>query len=443
MRTTPLEASKKLAEDVGIKVHIANPESRSRFEPATTARALLDDGLRVAKGGGQLYAYDSGTYRLAREVLLHYLTEFLASDWSPTRADAVMRFLYDSASILWETPPADQINVRNGILDLNSGVLLPHGSDFLSPVQLNVDFDPDAECPAVRKFISEVFPTDVQRLAYELAGLLCVADISWQTVVMLVGLGANGKSTYLSLLNTLLLPQNVSHESLQALSTDRFSTAELYGRLANICADLSPQRIETSSTLKAITGGDRVRAERKYGQPFSFIPFARLLFSANEIPGSADSSYAYRRRWIVVPFPNRFEGDTADRHLLEKLTTPTELSGFFNHAMAAYAQAQARGALTSGESTIEGAREFHEAIDPIVTFVRERLTISPNARADRAVLYQAYRDWASSVGRGTMSRQKMNRRLVEHLPQLETRAVNGRQTWVGVGLFQDTSLIKG
>ena len=84
---------------------------------------------------------------------------------------------------------------------------------------------------------------------------------------------------------------NVSHVPLQALDEDRFEVAELDGRLANICGDLDPRAARSSSTFKVLTGGtDQVTAERKFGQPFAFLPSARLIFSANEAPASADLS---------------------------------------------------------------------------------------------------------------------------------------------------------
>ena len=59
--------------------------------------------------------------------------------------------------------------------------------------------------------------------------------------------------------------------------------------------------------------------------------YAKLFFSANKIPGSADDSDAYHRRTIILSFPDQFEeGKNADPDLIAKLTIEEELSGIFN-----------------------------------------------------------------------------------------------------------------
>jgi hypothetical protein len=53
---------------------------------------------------------------------------------------------------------------------------------------------------------------------------------------------------------------------------------------------------------------DRITGERKHRDPFAFRSYAKLLFSANSIPRSSDRSYAYHRRWIIIPFSRVFDG---------------------------------------------------------------------------------------------------------------------------------------
>ena len=93
--------------------------------------------------------------------------------------------------------------------------------------------------------------------------------------------------------------------ALQDLADHPFRIAELYGKLANIFADLDPRQLQSSSMFKMLTTGDPLTAERKFGQPFTFRNYAKLLFSANETPTSRDRSYAFYRRWLMIPLPGR------------------------------------------------------------------------------------------------------------------------------------------
>ena len=311
----------------------------------------------------------------------------------------------------------------------------PHSPDHLSPIQLSVSFDPDAKSPGIERFIEEVFPTDVVELGYEMPGLLSVPDTSWQKAFLLVGSGANGRTTYLNLIMDILGPENVSNISLHDLGSSKFLPAELYGKLANICADIPNQGLRSVAAFKSIVGGDRMIAERKYGQPFAFTPFARMIFAANEIPASPDSGYAYQRRWVPVRFPNQFKCDAADPNLLEKLTTADERSGFFNMALAAYLRLRKRGSFTAGESTREAAEEFKEAIDPVVSFITEKTLVAPEVQVDRAAFGDAYEEWCRKARRGSLARRTIYGRVLEEVPTIEEKKVKGRIVWVGIGLL--------
>ena len=287
-------------------------------EDARGLTAALADavsgGRRFAKDiGGRLHHYEDGAYRPNGEGVIavemkRVLAESGASPkWSTHRAREVTEYVRVDAPELWERPPSARINVLNGIIDVDSGELLPHNPDFLSPVQIPVEYDPQAECPAWEKFVSEVFPDDAKELAFEVVGLLMTPDTSVQKSVLLLGEGANGKSTYLKAVESFVGDFNVVNTSLHKIESDRFAAARLVGKLANICPDLPSDHLTSTSVFKAITGGDKIAAERKYADGFDYRPFARLVFSANHPPRSGDASHAFYRRWLVVPFDRTFE----------------------------------------------------------------------------------------------------------------------------------------
>ena len=116
-------------------------------------------------------------------------------NWSTRFANEVVEWIAVDAPELLERPPVDTVNVSNGLLQLTSGELLPHTHDFLSPTQLTVKYDPQAKCPAIDKFIKEVFPKDAIKLAYELPAWTMTPDTSIQKAALFLGLGGNGKST--------------------------------------------------------------------------------------------------------------------------------------------------------------------------------------------------------------------------------------------------------
>ena len=255
---------------------------------------------------------------------------------------------------LWERPPADILNLQNGLLDVRTGVLKPHTPDHLSAVQIPVTYDPDATCPAWETFVGETFPEDATDLAWELAAKLMTSDSAGQKATLFVGEGGNGKSTFLAGLNAFIGRSNVSSLSLHRLESDKFAAARLFGKLANICADLPSAHLSGTSIFKAITGGDAITGEYKYLESFDFVPFASLVFSANHPPQSTDGSQAFFDRWDVIPFNQSFRGTAREiprAELDARLAAPGELSGLLNKALGR--------AACSPQARTEHAGELH------------------------------------------------------------------------------------
>ena len=259
-------------------------------------------------------------------------------NWSSHLANEVIRFIGADARVLWEQPRLDIVNVKNGLLDLNSGEVKPHTHVHYSAIQIPVEYDPDARCPAWEKFVSEVFPAGAEELAWEICGHLMIPDISMQKAFLLHGAGGNGKSTFLAGLTRLLGRDNISAVSLQDLVGGRFARAQLVGKLANICPDTPSRQLADTAVFKAITGGDAIEVERKFQTPFTARLYSRLVFSANQFPQGQDPSQGFFDRWVVIPFERVFRGVAGEvkRNELDgRLAHPRELSGVLNRALEA------------------------------------------------------------------------------------------------------------
>ena len=128
---------------------------------------------------------------------------------------------------------------------------------------------------------------------------------------ILIGDKSNGKSTFLHVVKNLLGDQNIASLDLKELG-DRFKTAELFGKLANIGDDIGDEFIANASVFKKLVTGDRVNVERKGQDPFEFNNYSKFLFSANNIPRIKDKTGAVQRRLVIVPFDAKFTPNDAD-----------------------------------------------------------------------------------------------------------------------------------
>ncbi len=375
----------------------------SFINPRTLIRDLA--GGIVAKehfarnGSGVLYVYRGGVYRpdgelLIRQRVKHLLLDYDCSEmWSKRLASEIIEFIALDVPELPERPSTELINVENGFLNVKTRQLFPHSPDLLSTIRIPVTFDPQAGCSEIEKFISEVLSEDAIPLAWEILGDLLTPDRSVQKAICLLGEGGNGKSVFLDLATRFVGAENVCHLSLQRLEADRFSAARLYGKLANICPDLPGERLASSAMFKAITGCDRITAEVKYRDSFEFAPFARLLFSANRLPGSNDASQAFFDRWLIVPFQERFRQTRREipRRILEwRLGSPSELSGALNKALDGLERVRKCFRFTEPGGSRAELRRYQATNDALAAWLDEHTVASPEEIVSQSDLHRAY-----------------------------------------------------
>lgn len=328
------------------------------------------------------------------------------------------------------------INLKNGLLNLNTNEFIEgHTPDYLSTIQIPVIYDPIAVCSNISKFFSEVLKQENIQLAHEIFGHCLVRNYSMQKAFLFIGDGANGKSTFLDLLREFLGGENCSSQSLYALETIRFAVAELEGKLANIFADLPYSEISRASMFKMLTGGDAIQAEEKFKQPFSFINYAKLLFSTNKPPTIDDDTFAFWRRWVMINFPNKFEGDSEDRYILQKLTTPEELSGLLNLSLEALKKLRQKGQFSYSKTVDEVSEWYKKASKPEYAFIEEwcNCKVGTEYWISNDELYKAYAIFCRkkdipAIGKESLGRKMKN--IYDH-PDIEKaqRRVNGERVW--------------
>jgi P4 family phage/plasmid primase-like protien len=409
------------------------------------ASAILATDSFARDKGTLLYHWEGGVYRPNGQRVVERRVKELCEAWertkawSPELATRVCQWLLVDARELWERPPADILNCRNGLLDIGTRTLGPHSPEYLSTVQIAATFDPVATCPQVDKFIRDVFPEDSRHLAYEIAGWLMVPDTSIQKSVLLLGEGANGKSVWLSLLETFLGKENVSTLSLHRIEADKFAAARLVGKLCNIGTDLPTATLAGTSMFKALVGGDTITAERKFETSFEFRPFVRLLFSANTAPRSEDATHGFFRRWLVIPFNRTFDEsdpDTVPRAVLDaRLSEPGELSGMLNRALDALPKIR-EGRFTESATTRAALDEFRRTTDPLAVWLDQNTVEHHEAMIVKDELRTAYAKVCQDMGRPIMPVTQFTAALRRLRPKVEPaqRRINGRPTHVFIGL---------
>jgi P4 family phage/plasmid primase-like protien len=313
---------------------------------------------------------------------------------------------FDADKTIW--------NMQNGLYDIAANKLKPHTYRYLSRNQIPVKFDPKARCKRFGRFLGEVVYPDQIRTVVEVLAYTFLRDNPFELYVILLGVGANGKSVLMHVLTKLHGQQNVSPVPLTTILNNRFAKKELEGKNVNIDMEMSKATINDMGVLKELTGQQPVRIEPKHLPAYSTRLWAKLFFSTNEMPEMIDFSDGHYRREVVISFPYQFEEVSteqekaeiiaamkagcsnrriADPTLKDVLTTPEELSGIFNALMIPLRNRIMKSKpVYMDAKTIEDRRRKHEFIsDPIRAFFNDAIEPDVEGKVTKEGLYEAYR----------------------------------------------------
>ena len=410
---------------------------------------LLGDALIARQTyrytASQLWVYQHGVYTPEGEAVLRADAQVLLdNERREDRLTEALRYVEVATRLDAEGEPNGQyINVQNGRLDWAKGTLEPHTSVVFTTVQLPVQYDDTATCPAFDEYLKTTFEPDDLPLIEEILGWCLVPDRRFEKAVMLTGEGENGKSVFLDLVGYLLGATNVSNVALQDLEENRFKAAQLYGKLANTFADLDARGLRSSSMFKTLITGDPIDAERKHGHPFSFRSYAKLLFSANTIPSSRDRTHAFYRRWLIIPFAKTFDGvggnSAPDKDLRDKLKS--ELSGILNRAIDGLRRLRCNQAFTQPTSVVEAKKAYMRSNDNLRVFAEECLEANPIGTITKKEFYDVYENWCDSYGDRPVTHKILKDALKHIFPSLDEwrETKTSPRCWLGIEWSADAA----
>lgn len=400
--------------------------------------------IRALSDTGEILHYRDGIYcQGGKDRILAELQELGGYDiTNHTRSEIVetIRIKKSTERKAFDSDP-DWLHVANGWVNIYTGEFEEHSRERLSMRKLPVEYKVGATCPAIFNFFeSTMGDPELLAIALRMIAYCLLPSSKYETAFILIGEGANGKSTMIKLIKALLGPENCSAIALQDLASDRFAKAELYGKMVNLFPDLTSERVKEGD-FKPIVSGDRIRAQRKYGQPFEFENTAKLIFSTNNIPATEDDSYAYFRRWIILPFNRTFEGEDRDVHLLDKITTPEELSGLLYWALQMLSQLIQENGFQ--HSDIEEVRKQYQlGASRIQDFIRDCCKLGEDESVRTAELNNALARYCKSKGSNYVDIRELGKKLstlgIEH----KQKRVKPERAWFyfGIGLKGDVTV---
>lgn len=327
----------------------------------------------IIKINEQLHLYRDGVYVGSKEDIEAEMIKHI-SNLSQARRREVMSYI--DISIRENTPMANAsyIAFKNGIYNIETDELLDFSPDLVITNKIEFDYNPEAYSELVDKTLNKLSVNDdnVRTLLEESIGYCFYRRNELRKAFILIGDKSNGKSTYLDMIRTLLGHDNIASLDLKELG-DRFKTAELVGKLANIGDDIGDEFIANPAVFKKVVSGDRLNVERKGMNPFEFDNYSKMLFSANNIPRIKDKSGAVISRLIIIPFDARMSKDDPDfdPFIKYKLREADCMEYLIQLGIQALKGVLATASFTTSPKVQKELEEYEENNNPVLLFFNE------------------------------------------------------------------------
>ena len=367
----------------------------------------------IIKLNDQLHIYRDGIYIGSNKEIETQMVRYI-NNLNRAKSTEVLTYLELLAGEEKHKDYANYIAFKNGLYNLDTDELTDFTPDIIITNKINHDYDPDAQSELVDKTLDKLACGDesVRMLLEECIGYCFYRRNELRKSFILTGEKENGKSTFLAMVEHLLGQENTSSLDLKELG-DRFKTAELVNKLANIGDDIGDEFIPNPAVFKKLSSGNPINVERKGRDPFDFSSYAKLLFSANNIPRIKDKSGAVISRLVIIPFDARFsiEDPDYDPYIKYKLIQEEPMQRLINLGIAGLKRVLQNRKFTTCAKVESALEEYEENNNPILLFFKEDIQIE---NEPTNVIYQKYTEFCLANSFTPMSNIEFSKQVKKH-----------------------------
>lgn len=333
----------------------------------------LKNNLHIVKIDNQLHIYQNGIYMNGHNAIEAEMIKIIPNLNKSKRSEVLS---YLDILIVENTNRSDAkfIAFKNGIYDIEEDKFIDFDPSMVVTNRINHNYNPQAYSQVVDKTLDKLAcqDKDIRLLLEEAVGYTFYRRNELRKAFILTGEKHNGKSTYLDMILNLLGEENTSAVDLGELG-DRFKTVGLFGKLANIGDDIGDEFIVNPAIFKKLCSGDRVNVEYKGQDPFDFNSYAKLLFSANNMPRIKDRTGAVIDRLIMIPFNAKFTPNDPDfdPYIKYKLRQSEAVEYLILLGIKGLKRVLANQKFTTGEAVKKELDAYNEDNNPILLFFKE------------------------------------------------------------------------
>lgn len=329
----------------------------------------------IIKLNGKLHIYKDGIYQSGDEYIEAAMIEHIPS-LSQSKRKEVLSYLNLLVNKESGVADANLIAFNNGVLDIVTDTFTDFSPEYIITNKINHNYYPNAQSDLLDNVMKKLACGDenVLKLLYQSVGYCFYRRNELRKSFFLLGEKRNGKSTFLDMVGNLLGEDNTSNLDLCEIG-DRFRTAELNGKLANIGDDINDEWVSNTATFKKVVSGDIVTVERKGKDPFKLRSFAKFFFSANSLPrlGRGKDSSAVLDRLVIIPFEAKFTKDDPDYDpfIKYKLRGEDVMEALIAKSIPALKEVLGDQEFATCKKVLDNLAEFEKSNNPILEFFDE------------------------------------------------------------------------
>lgn len=312
---------------------------------------------------------------------------------------------------MFDGSPGDYVVMENGLLDLNTRLLLAYDKRWFTTNKLPFKYDASAKADVWQKFLTSVWGEDALTKA-ALQGWIgyCLSSSSrFQKCALFIGASRAGKGVISRMIEKLAGKHNCTGTSLSTIGST-FGLHPLIGKKVCFLQDVHKGNASIADMalerIKQIVGQDAIQINRK-NQDITYLRLGcKLILTANEMPGFADANSAMSKRLIVWRFDTSFHGQE-DWDLEVKLEH--EISGIFNWALEGLVAVKEMPRLLEPTQHLEALEDMDRSMNPIGAFAEDSLVVT-GVQSDvitRVDMETVYKQWCQDSGRHPLSSDRL------------------------------------
>ena len=331
------------------------------------------------------------------------------------------------------------LNLPNGTMDLRQMLFRPHAREDMLTKVAGVAYDPTATCPQWLAFLVTIMAGNQALIGFlqRFVGYTLVGEVSEQSLILLYGTGANGKSVFLEILRYVFGEYAMQADFTTFTATKgqnvRNDIARLVGARFVTAVESEYGQPLAEAVIKQVTGGEPIVARFLFKEFFQFYPQFTLWLASNHKPIIKGGDHGIWRRIKLVPFAVTIPPEKQDQDLPSKLKA--EGPGILNWMIQGCREWQRQG-LNPPLEVMTAVSEYRSEMDLLAEFLDEKCILGPGEKVKAKDLYKAYREFCEAEGEFVLGKKRFADLLLQRGFR---KAKIGDMIWSGLGLKQSTA----